>query len=534
MILKKPYAFLIKNFRIIHIILTILTVFIAYKSYTVASFFTNYVANNYSITITDNLVNTYISNFLYVAIILTVVALISVYILLRVKKKPNKAYLIAIIYYILLFIFIIVASYLIGSLSRGLWETADARTYRDFSNLIFYPQFIFIVILAIRALGFNVKQFDFKSDLKELEITESDNEEVELNINFEGYKVKRNIRKLSRELGYYFKENKFIIIVITVILIAAGAIYYYKQYEKVEFNYKENETINYNNVSLKIIDSMITKLDLKGNSIYKDKYFVLIKFSIKNNTNADMEWNYNSLRLIADKDFIYPKLDLGNYFLDFGDPYMGEKLKVKEEKTYIVPYLIDESEKEKDYYINIYLGSSKSKEEFKSKNAIVKLNPTRLEDVDIIRNAKVNEAISLSSTALGDASITIKNVVMTSRYEYPYQSCYKEECRTYYDVVVADTSYQNKQALIVMDYDLKLDKNSASYININDMNAFASSFMQIEYTISEMTRKSPTKYVTPAKIKDKLILQTDGYILGAEEVNLLITIRDRCYKVKIK
>ena len=61
MILKKPYAFLIKNFRAIHILLTLLCVYITYKTTGVISFFREYIANNYSVTVTDNLVTSTIS-----------------------------------------------------------------------------------------------------------------------------------------------------------------------------------------------------------------------------------------------------------------------------------------------------------------------------------------------------------------------------------------------------------------------------------------------------------------------------------------
>ena len=105
MILKKPYAFLIKNFRKIHFILA-------------------------TVAVTDTLVKDTISNWLYVSIILTIIALILIYILLKTKKKPRKFYLFSIIYYMILLTFIIIASILISSLTRGLWDTASARIYR--------------------------------------------------------------------------------------------------------------------------------------------------------------------------------------------------------------------------------------------------------------------------------------------------------------------------------------------------------------------------------------------------------------------
>ena len=92
MILKKPYAFLIKNFRKIHILLTILTGFIIFETHQLVVFFRDYIANNYSVTVTDNLVSTTISPWLYISIIVTILILVAVYILLKTKKKPTKMY----------------------------------------------------------------------------------------------------------------------------------------------------------------------------------------------------------------------------------------------------------------------------------------------------------------------------------------------------------------------------------------------------------------------------------------------------------
>ena len=90
MILKKPYGMLIKNFRKIHIILTILTVFISIEAHNILSFFNEYVANNYSVTVTDTLLRETINPWIYPALIITIIILIAVFILLKQKKKPTK------------------------------------------------------------------------------------------------------------------------------------------------------------------------------------------------------------------------------------------------------------------------------------------------------------------------------------------------------------------------------------------------------------------------------------------------------------
>lgn len=534
MILKKPYALLIKNFKLIHIILTLLTVFIAYTCNGIVGFFKDFVANNYSVTITDNLARDYISPLLYVAILLSIIILIAVFVLLKAKKKPNKLYLFSIIYYIVLFIFVIIASFLIGGLETSLWETAAARTYRDLSQMIYYPQFVIILLIGVRALGFNVKKFNFKNDLKELEITEADSEEIEVSLNFETYKAERTLRRFVREFKYYLLENKFIIIVISVILLVILGYNIFNNYEKTKYKYKENQSFSYNGLTLNITNSLLTNLDLKGNTIYDDKYFVLVKINIKNGTRQNRELDYNNLKIYYGDTYAYPVLDLGNYFLDFGDPFMGNTIKAGEDSTYIFPYMIDKKDKDKEFEFTIYTGSAVKAKKFKAKTAIVKLKPAESNNVDVIRTARLNQPVSFSSTAIGESSLEIKSAEFMNRYEYNYESCYKDNCRTYTDVVVADNSYQNRQGLIIMDYNLILDNAVSSYKNINNINSFTSAFMEVEYKLGDNLKRAKAIYKTPQKIKDKLIIQTDGYVIDAKEVNLLITIRDRCYVIKLK
>lgn len=534
LILKKPYATLIKNFRIIHIVLAILLGLIAYFSHDILGLFRDFVNNGYSISVVDNMVSRYISPILYIAIIASIIILIAIYILLKYKNKPSKVYLFAIIYYIIMLIFVIIAASLISGLTDSLWSTTAARTYRDICSLIYYPQFIFVIMITLRALGFNVKKFNFKADLQDMEISAEDSEDIEVNINFQTYKFERTLRRLAREFGYYFKENKFLIFVIAIIIVVITVIVFIRNYDKTDYMYNENQSFSYDGFTLNILESSVSNLDYNGNIIYNDKYFVIIKLSIVNNTTADKTLNYDNLKLYYGDEYVYPSLDLGNYFIDFGTPFMGNAIKAKNSGTYVLCYMIDEKYKNSDFKINIYLNSVANKKEFMAKTITVNLKPSLTDKVSVARTVNAGSGISISSTALGDASLVVANPIFATRYEYTYENCFKDSCRTYKDYVVAGTSNKNKQALLIFDYDLTLDETSPSYQSINSINSFASAFMQVEYINQEKSTISSTKNVTPQKLNDKIVLQVDEDVLNAEEVNLLITIRNRRYIIKLK
>ena len=534
MILKKPYAFLIKNFKKIHIILTTFIVFILLQTRNIVIFFEDYIKNNYSTTITSQLLKDTVGLWVYIFIILTIIILISVYILLKAKKKPTKLYFLAIIYYIVLFIFILIASFLLNSLSNELWTAASARTYRDISYIIYYPSYFFFIVMLIRSIGFDIKKFNFKSDLKELEISDADSEEIELNLNFQTYKAKRNIRRFIRELKYYYLENKKAIFILGIILVFILGFITIKNIEKVKYNYKENNEFTLNGFTFNIKKSMLTNLDLKGNIIEDDKYYIVILFNVKNNSQTDKKIEYTNFKLYFDKKYIYPSLNLGNNFLDYGDPYLNDIIYSQKSKDYIMAYEIDKKYIDNKFKLVLYQGSSLKSKEFIPKTINIKLNPNIYDEVKVVRNANLNENISLSSTNLKNATFKVNNPVFTNRYEYSYQSCYQNTCRTYTDYVISDVSYQAKKALIILDYELSLDKETSSYTNINSISSFASNFLEVEYTLSNETKKTSVKYANPSNLKDKLALEVDGKVLNSDFINLLVTIRDRSYSIKLK
>ena len=240
MIIRKPYAFLIKNFRIIHGFLLVLIVFLASKTLNAYSFFSAYVSNRGmgNIEGKENFIT--FSMYVIAAFIIAICALI--YFILSIKNKDRKIYLYSILYYIIMIVWFTILHSTFKTLMDESLDVESVRVYRDFCLMIFLPQVVLILIMFSRALGFNLKQFEFKKDLEEMDIEVTDSEEVELSMGNESYKIARFFRKLLRLTKYFIIENKEFVITFSSIVALILTFYVFKSFDDLLFIFTFNNT----------------------------------------------------------------------------------------------------------------------------------------------------------------------------------------------------------------------------------------------------------------------------------------------------
>ena len=175
MILKKPYAFLIKHFRLINLILTFLTSFIMYKTYHIVKFFNDYVKNDYIGNFFEGFYQDYVSFFLILALILTLIGIALILALFIYKKKPLKVYISSMIFYIMLLIVFIFVKNTMINMETNVITVEYSRIIRDITIISLIPQIFMVIAFLIRGFGFNIHKFDFEKDLKDLKISNEDN-----------------------------------------------------------------------------------------------------------------------------------------------------------------------------------------------------------------------------------------------------------------------------------------------------------------------------------------------------------------------
>lgn len=535
MVLKKPYAFLIKHFRLIHLISAIPIIYLAYKSTAIVNFFSDYVANNYSLTVNGNLSTMFINPLMYLSIILIILGAMAIYFLFKYKEKPNKNYIAIIIYYLILFILLNICHSILGVMTSETIEASLARSYRDISLLLVLPQYYFCIFTILRGLGFNIKKLNFANDLKELEISEKDSEEFEFVVGVEGYKAKRTFRRFIREFSYYLKENTFIVIAIALLIIIGIGTSIYLNREDYEISYKQKETFNYKTFTLSVEDSITTNLSYNGNIINKGKYYLIVKLNITNNLNEAVSLEHTNFRIKVNNNFLYPIIDKATYFADYAIPYDGKKIKALEQDTYVLVYELTEEELTEKYELKIYNGVSQEKGEINTRYSNIELTPILIDQTSEVRKVNLKEKLDLTNSNIGNTLLTINDYQITNKYTYTYEHCYSNNCKKYTDYVAVDYYSNGKgSTLLVMGYDLVLDTTSAYSHYIKSEKTFFDNFVSVRYKINDAVYKSNVINQTPTNLEKRLVLQVNDQIKEASEIELLVTVRNKIYTIKLK
>jgi len=537
MILRKPYAFIIKHFRIIHLLLLLPIIYLIIKTKAIVTFFSTYVAYDYSFSFTNilsGLASNYINIFMYIAVILILVVLILLYFLLQNKEKPTKFYSISIIYYILIFILLTTSINIFGQIEDGTLNFTMARIIRDVFFVVHYSQYIFVALFIIRGVGFNIKKFNFQSDLNDLEISREDDEEFEFLVGKDSYKTKRTIRRFFRELGYYYKENKFIFTIIFIIVFIAIGTIIYSNYE-VKKVYKENESFAFGYINVKIKDSYISDLTLNGKAINQGKTYLILETEMTNRYREDKVFNDANLRLYLNKRFVSPTIYLGNYFKDYGNPYTGAKIKGNSTSEYILVYEINKSELENKYSIVAYSGFSNDEKNYGPQNKNITIKPSIGKSKINTNNVILGTDMSFKATNLKDTRAVISSYEITSRVPYTYKYCItSNNCYDANDAFTITGSEIGRFMFLVFDYELELDESS-KYMKANrDFKDFFEDFMEIKYKIGDNNYGITASVYNKKNYNDKLIIKVPNNINNAEAIEAIITVRNLAYNIKIK
>ena len=525
MVLRKPYKFLIKHFRFIHLILAIASIYLLIKTNGIMNFFNGYLNNNETLIGTGT-VNEYFNGLMTIFIILVLLGTIIIGIIMKMKDKPIVLYIINLIAYIFISIILIYDKSLIETLELSVLDIRTIKLASDLTLICFLVQTISTIMLSIRAVGFDIKKFDFGKDI-EFEIDEKDNEEFEFEVAVDKNKIKRNIKKNIRSIKYTYHENKFIInIFIVLALIITGVIIYLNKevYNKI---YKQNETITTPQFTYVLEESYITNKNYKKNQI-TDNYLVITKLKIKVNGQEKMKFKTASTLLQIGKVTYNPTTKYKNELIDLGVDVENKNITTEFEE-YILTFEIPKQDISEKMIL--------SYNDINNKKYKIKLNNIDIDEKTNSVQSKLTEKMVLNDKLLKNIEFKINNYEINNKIKATYNFCEtKEICYQSYEYIVP--SLTDNYEKVILKIESEMNFNDTKIKNFNDLSDFIENYGTIKYIKNGVSKEMNTsiKEIQPQKSNYEGVYYFEIYkeIIDADEIYLIINIREKRYEYKIK
>lgn len=528
MILKKPYAFLIKYFKIIHIILAVLIGFIINNFSNVTKFFSLYIKSNITKTIIET--SKYINPIVYLALLIVIIFSLAMFILMKNKKKPTVFYITLFIYYFIIFIAIFIANNVIASLSEVSLTHQSARIYRDIYLIISIPQYYFIILSSIRGIGFDIKKFNFNKDLEELEIKSDDNEEFEFIVGKDSYIYKRKIRRFIREAKYYILENKLIIIIIGSVIFIPLIIYFIINFNFINKIYKVGSTGTIGDFTYNLKAAYETQFDYNGNIINKNKKYIILNMKITNNSSSPKKFEDASFFLKSGNNFYYNKPSLRNYFIDIGKAYTKEDIPGNATRNLIFIFEINNKSNFKKYYLNLLKEVTYKDNQDIYNYAKFKIKPIKIDEKPKVDYKQKNEILRLGDKIFNDSNLIITDIVIDSSYEYLYEICKENKCKEYIDVIKPqDSANQN---LLIITYKLNMSKDIGFTESMKNNKDFFDKFLRVEYNFNNKNIKKAFLSRLYKNIENKVFIDLPKLISDSKDINIMINTRSYRHYIK--
>lgn len=504
MIFKKPYGFLIKNFKIIHLILTGLYIYLAIKVNSILNYYNNFISDSASKLDAVS----YISNEYIYVILASIFICVIIYILMRYKKKPRALYLVLIAFYLVVAILINLIYGGLEVIASSILETKTLLLQRDFLKISIVFQYLTIGVVLVRGLGFDIKKFNFVHDLQELGIDVNDDEEVEFT--FGGTETfSRKVHRNLRELKYYYFENKVFInfSVLCVVILFIGSLFINN--EIINKVYNEGEVFSTNKYQFQVLNTYVTKRNNYNKLIKSDESsFVIVKMNV-GSLGDKIELNTANLILkIGNESFSISKRYLSS-FIDLGMVYKGDKIGGM--NTYLFIYNV-EDEKIADRMQLVYAGDKK-----------VNLNPVNLDEISGEKKLNLDEKADLTESSFRSGYLIIKSMDVKDSFNYPYQ--YEIDGKIFNSEIKIDS---NRNSILHLVIDSSYPYGLSNY-------EFFNQYVDLKYKNDTGEYESLVmKDKTPGNYKKGIYLAVDKNVINAKEIWLEIKIRSYKYVYKLR
>lgn len=521
MILRKPYAFFIKIFKPIHIVMSVMIMYLIYISNNILRFFSNYI-NSPNDVMGENIKQELISTYMYIIPVVSIVLSLIFLGIMYNKKKPFTFYIVNIFSSLVILIINIYTLNFIGIMEKSITPIKIVKLNHDLILISMILQIILFIFLMIRGLGINFKKFNFDSDINKLNISESDKEEFELSINVDFDDAKRRRKRKIRELKYLYKENKIIInliILFILVLATTASIYIVLNLKKVN---TEGIVYNMNKFNIKINKTLILNESFNGKKL-TDNYLIVVDTSLQSNLNNISLFLKDFSLQVEDITFSVQK-KYTNDLADLGISYDETNLN-SEYQNFIFVFEVPIKYIKSDFDFVYNQEGRKTK---------IRIKPQNIVSEKINISKKITEKINFIDS-IGDISFNIKNIDIQDYYSIKYNYCVsKNDC-------LLSTEYI--RPTINENFDKTILKLEVEYFDNSDLNTkgfydFFSRFGTVYYKNGGSWYNQRIKFEElrskKTNNKNNIYIGVNSDIKKAESIKIVFDIRNSRYEYVLK
>ena len=519
MILRKPYAFLIKYFQKINILLLLLVGYVFYKDLQIYKFVKEYLATSvYNPTI-DSISN-YANFTIYLAFILVIIISIILLYLLRRKDKPYASYVyILVVNFVTLCFFLYTKNYFTYQVVKG-YNLVAIKVVKDLHFISTLPYYPMIFILIIRSIGLDLKSFGFQEDKEFIEINEADREEVEVQVGFDKDKWIRKIKYRIRYFKYFFLEHTIPLTIVFIVVASIFGYNFYRYFYVENKVYSMNEVMKSNNYLLEVNRTYLTDKDFSGNVVSDSgMYFILVDLKIENLLSISRDFDIEKMLLFIDNNYYVPTTRFNSYFTDMGILFTGKSLKEKEKTSYLLVYEVPKPKENANFLLKYQDLSGKT-----SKLISVKM---KIQDISTFKD---KGSSSLKNSFTIPINLDEKVTFQLDSYEfldsvnYTYQQCSPNSCPIYQGTI---NGGNGKKVLYI--------KGSFGDSTKQEFLDFMTKYGKIRYKINGEYKLISLQYGTNKSYRGNyLYFIVPEEIVNADNIEFVFTIRTYQYFYKLK
>ncbi|MDD2180977.1 MAG: hypothetical protein PHW32_01260 [Bacilli bacterium] len=538
MILKKPYAFFIKQFKTIHLILSILISFLIYRITLLMAFFSEYLSSS-TVTIDPTAHDKLFNVYLFMApIVIIIISVIVLWVLFK-KEKPYLFYVINIAVYIGIIVVLNHSSSVINDMIEQVVHIRTIRFARDLLLISTLFQMFTIIKAFVYATGFDIKKFNFGQDLAELEIEETDDEEFEFEISVDTNKAHRNLRRRARFSKYVYFENKFLINMGILLLI--GVTFFIVYFNQNIYNkaYNEGSAFITSNFTMQVNRSFITKKNPKNEKVSRNGMsFVIVEIKLKKHNPQKIKLDVARTQLVVNKKIYYHKFGFNDLATDIGFNYSDSDITRDFAKHLLIYEVPDEYLTTENFQFKFLDTFGFSNGRWNPKYVKINLKPRELDNINKITSYKLGDELSFENSILGKTTLKIDEFKIDREHKLDYKFCVNaSECYPSYEYVKQDIYNVVDKTLIYLKGSINWD-NDLAIIPIIDIYQFINIFGTITYEIDGQVKQHTLdlKEIKPQKVRkvNDYYIEVVREVENADKIFITFDVRDMQYIYQLK